>query len=95
MQQQSTFNFGLTKIFFLIYRTLSMRQKTKNDQNQGSNAKKILFFVVFVPKSPTQMGLLSAKMRAKNSHAWAPLREYGKIIFLFTVLLKLLISFRF
>jgi hypothetical protein len=58
------FNFGLTKIFFGIYRTLSMRQKTKNDRNQGSNAKKFFFF--FVPKSPTQMGLLSAKNASKK-----------------------------
>jgi hypothetical protein len=67
MQQQSTFNFGLTKIFFFIYRTLSMRQKTKNDRNQGSNAKKNFFG--FVPKIR-----LVQKTRAKNSHAWAPLR---------------------
>jgi hypothetical protein len=64
MQQQPTFNFGLTKYFFLIYRTLSMRQKTKNDRNQGPNAKKKFFGLV--PKSPTQMGSLSAKNATKK-----------------------------
>ncbi len=48
-----------------------MRKKTKNNQNQGSNAKKKFFLV---PKSPTQMGVLCAK----NSHAWAPLKELAK-----------------
>jgi hypothetical protein len=55
MQQQSTFNFGLTKFFFLIYRTLSMRQKTQNDGNQGSNAKKIIF--LFTSQVPYPDGL--------------------------------------
>jgi hypothetical protein len=64
MQQQSTFNFGVTKNFFLIYRTLSMRQKNKNDQNQGSNATKNFFG--FVPKSHTQMGSLCAKNASKK-----------------------------
>ncbi len=52
-----------------------MRQNTKNDRNQGSNATKNFFWspTPQVPKSPTQMGSLSAKTRAKNSHAWAPL----------------------
>jgi hypothetical protein len=70
MQQQSTFNFGLTKIF---YRTLSMRQKTKNDRNQGSNAKKIFFWVSFPSPLPRWIHLVQ-KTRAKNSHAWAPLK---------------------
>jgi hypothetical protein len=30
-------------------------------------------FLGSVPKSPTMMGSCSAKTRAKNSHAWAPL----------------------
>jgi hypothetical protein len=64
MQQHPTFNFGLTKNFFWIYRTLSMRQKTKNDRDQGSNAKKIFFCLV--PKSPTQIGSLSAKNASKK-----------------------------
>ncbi len=46
--------------FFFVYRTLSMRQKTKNHQNQGSIDKKIRFFSP-VLKSHTQMGSLSAK----------------------------------
>jgi hypothetical protein len=74
MQLQSTFNFGLTKIFFLIYRTLSLRQKTKNDRNQGSNAKKN-FFLVFFPSPLPRWVRLVQKTRAKNFHAWAPLRD--------------------
>ncbi len=42
-----------------------MRQKTKNDWNQGSNDKK-KFFLGSVPKSPTQMGSLSAKNASKK-----------------------------
>ncbi len=75
MQQQSTFNFGLTKFFFLIYRLLSMRQKTKNDRNQGSNAKQIFFLVLF-PSPLLRWVRLVQKTRAKNSHAWAPLRIF-------------------
>ncbi len=41
-----------------------MRQKTKNDRNHGSNAKKIFFCLV--PKFPTQMGSLSAKNNASK-----------------------------
>ncbi len=41
-----------------------MRQKTKNDRNQGSNAKNVCF--CFVPKSPTQMSSLSAKNASKK-----------------------------
>jgi hypothetical protein len=41
-----------------------MQQKTKNDRNQGSNAKKKYFCLV--PKSPTQMGSLSAKNASKK-----------------------------
>jgi hypothetical protein len=73
MQQQSTFNFGLTKKFFFIYRTLSMRQKTQNDGNQGSNAKKNFFLVLFLSPLPRWVRLVK-KTRAKNSHAWAPLK---------------------
>jgi hypothetical protein len=73
MQQQLTLNFGLTKIFFLIYRTLSMRQKTKNNQNQGSNAKKNFLFVLF-PSPLARWVRLVKKTRSKNSHAWAPLK---------------------
>ncbi len=76
MQEQSTFNFGLTKIFFWIYRTLRMRQKTKNDRNQGSNAKKILFFVLIPSPLPRWVRLVQ-KTRAKNSHPWAPLMSFN------------------
>jgi hypothetical protein len=72
VQQQSTFNFGQTKIFFLIYRTLSMRQKTKNYRNQGSNAKKNFVFVLFPSPLPRWVRLVQ-KTPPKNSHAWAPL----------------------
>ncbi len=43
MQPTPTFNLGHGQFFF-IYRTLSVRQKTKNVGNQGSNDKKNLFF---------------------------------------------------
>jgi hypothetical protein len=72
MQQQSTFNFALTKIFFLIYRTLSMRQKTKNNPKQGQMLKKKIFLVLFPSPLPRWVRLVQ-KTRAKNSHAWAPL----------------------
>jgi hypothetical protein len=49
-----------------------MRQKTINLRNQGSFDKKNSIFSPD-PKSHTQVGSLSAKKRAKNSHAWAPL----------------------
>jgi hypothetical protein len=45
-QSPTTFNFGLASTFFFVFRTLSMRQKTKNHQNQGSIEKKIDFFPV-------------------------------------------------
>jgi hypothetical protein len=59
MQQLPTFNFGLTKNFFFIYRTLSMRQKTKNYRIRGSNAQKNIF--ILFSKSHTHMGLVCAK----------------------------------
>jgi hypothetical protein len=55
---------------------LSMRQKTKNHQNQGSIDKKFDFF----PQSPTHIPRwvhLVQKTRAKKSHAWAPLKVVG------------------
>jgi hypothetical protein len=42
-----------------------MQLKAKNDGNQGSNDKKMYFFGS-VPKSPTQMGSLSAKNASKK-----------------------------
>jgi hypothetical protein len=59
------------KIFF-VYRTLSMRQKTKNRQNQGSIDKKFDFFHQSLSHIPRWVHLVQ-KTRAKNSHAWAPL----------------------
>jgi hypothetical protein len=56
-----------------------MRQKTKNDRNQGSNAKK-KFFVLFPSPLPRWVRLVQ-KTRAKNSHAWAPLKVPNHEIF--------------
>ncbi len=72
MQQLSTFNFGLTKKFFFIYLTLSMRQKTKNYRIRGSNAQKIFILFYFPSHIPIWVWFVQ-KTRAKNSHAWAPL----------------------
>jgi hypothetical protein len=58
-QLPPTFNFGLASNFFFVYRTLGMRQKTKNHQNQKSIDKKLIFSPV--SNSHTQMGSLSAK----------------------------------
>jgi hypothetical protein len=74
MQQLPTFNFGLTKNFFFIYRTLSMRQKTKNYRIRGSNAQKNFFLFYFPSHIPIWVWFVQ-KTRAKNSHAWAPLRS--------------------
>jgi hypothetical protein len=57
MQQLPTFNFGLTKFFLFIYRTLSMRQKTKNYRIKGSNAKKKFYFFIFHVTYPYGFGL--------------------------------------
>jgi len=74
MQQLPTFNFGLTKNFFFIYRTLSMRQKTKNYRIRGSNAQKIFILFYFPSHIPIWVWFVQ-KTRAKNSHAWAPLMD--------------------
>ncbi len=50
-----------------------MRQKTKNHQNQGSFDKKFDFFPQSLSHIPRWVHLVE-KTRAKNSHAWAPLR---------------------
>ncbi len=75
MQQLPTFNFGLTKKFFFIYRTLSLRQKTKNYRIRGSNAQKIFLLFYFPSHIPIWVWFVQ-KTRAKNSHAWAPLRWF-------------------
>jgi hypothetical protein len=80
MQQLPTFNFGLTKNFFFIYRTLSMRQKTKNYRIRGSNAQKIFFLFYFPSHIPIWVWFVQ-KTRAKNSHAWAPLKVPKREIF--------------
>ena len=76
MQQLPTFNFGLTKNFFFIYRTLSMRQKTKNYRIRGSNDQKFFFLFYFPSHIPIWVWFVQ-KTRAKNSHAWAPLKVVG------------------
>ncbi len=75
MQPPPTFNFGLTSNLFFVYRTLSMRQKTQNHQNQGSIDKKFDFFTQSLTHIPRWVHLVQ-KTRAKNSHAWAPLSIY-------------------
>jgi len=50
-----------------------MRQKTINLRNQGSFDKKIDFFPQTLSHIPRWVHLVQ-KTRAKNSHAWAPLK---------------------
>ncbi len=50
-----------------------MRQKTKNVRNQGSNDKKMDFWVQSLSQIPRWVRLVQ-KTRMKNSHAWAPLK---------------------
>jgi hypothetical protein len=69
MQQQPTFNFGLTKNFCFIYHTLSM-PKTIELWGQTQN------FFIYLFYFPSQIPLwvwFVQKTRAKKSHAWAPL----------------------
>jgi hypothetical protein len=40
----TNFSFGLASNFIFVYRTLSMRQKNENHQNQGPIDKKKYFF---------------------------------------------------
>jgi hypothetical protein len=51
-----------------------MRQETKNIRNQKSYDKKMDFLVQSLSHIPRWVRLVQ-KMRAKNSHAWAPLSE--------------------
>jgi hypothetical protein len=64
----------LASNFIFVYRTLSLRQKTKNYQNQEPTDKKIKFFPQFLSHLPRWVHLVQ-KTRAKNSHAWAPLNN--------------------
>jgi hypothetical protein len=50
-----------------------MRQKTKKYQNQESTDKKINLFFQSISHLPRWVHLVQ-KTRAKNSHAWAPLK---------------------
>ncbi len=70
-QPPPTFNSGLASNFFLVYRTLSMRQKTKNHRTQGSFDKIFDFFPQTLSHIPRWVRFVQ-KTRAKNSHAWAP-----------------------
>ncbi len=58
------------KYFFCLPHTQYAAKKPKTIEIRGQLIKKFDFFAV--PTSHTQMGLLSAKTRSKNSHAWAP-----------------------
>ncbi len=51
-----------------------MRQKTINLRNQGSFDKKIDFFPQTLSHIPRWVRFVQ-KTRAKNSHAWAPLKK--------------------
>jgi hypothetical protein len=64
-----------------------MRQKTKNNRNQGSNAKKNFFWVLFPSPLPRWVRLVQ-KIRAKNSHAWAPLNDPEFFLYIYSKLLK-------
>jgi hypothetical protein len=50
-----------------------MRQKTKNYRIKGSNAKFFFLFFNFPSHIPIWVWFVQ-KTRAKNSHAWAPLK---------------------
>jgi hypothetical protein len=56
-----------------------MRQKTKNHQNQGSIDKKFDFFPQSLSLIPRWVHLMQ-KTRAKNSHAWAPLKGLSHLM---------------
>ncbi len=71
-QPSPTFNFGLASNFIFVYRTLSMRQKIKNQQNQGSYDNKMFFFYQSPSRLPRWVHVVQ-KTRSKNYHAWAPL----------------------
>ena len=58
-----------------------MQQKTINLRNQGSFDKKIDFFSQTLSHIPRWVRL-EQKTRAKNSHAWAPLKVPKREIFL-------------
>ncbi len=51
-----------------------MRQKTKNHRNQGSFDKKFDFFLQTLSHIARWVRFVQ-KTRAKNSHAWAPLKK--------------------
>ncbi len=57
-----------------------MRQKTKNHQNQWSIDKKFDFFPQSLSHIPRWVHLVQ-KTQAKNSHAWAPLRNVHFFMF--------------
>ncbi len=71
----TNFEFWPSLNFLFIYRTLSMRQKTENVRNQGSNDKKMDFLVQSLSHIPRWVRLVQ-KTRAKKFHAWAPLRFF-------------------
>jgi hypothetical protein len=69
MQQEPTFNFGLTKIFFLYLP--HTQSAAKNQKLSKSGVKRLNFFYIFlISKShtqmDTQMGLVCAKNASKK-----------------------------
>ncbi len=62
----TNFNFDLTAKFFFIYRTLSMRQKTKNERNQVSNDKKCNFLV----QSPSRLSRWVRLVQNRETTDW-------------------------
>ena len=64
MQQQPTFNFGLTKNFFYLPHT---QYAAKNQKLSKSGVKRLNFYFIFlISKSHTQMGLVCAKNASKK-----------------------------
>ncbi len=77
MQQQLTINFGLSKIFFFFTAHSVCGKKPKTIEIRGQMLKKNIFLGLFPSPLPRWVRLVQ-KTRAKNSHAWAPLRVFEK-----------------
>jgi hypothetical protein len=72
------FYFGLASKFFLFTAHSVCGKKQKTIEIRGQ-LKKIQYFSQSLSHIPRWVRLVQ-KMRAKNSHAWAPLRESGGMI---------------
>ena len=77
MQQQPTFNFGLTKIFFLFTAHSVCGKKPKTIEIRGQTLKFLFLFFLFPSHIPRWVWFVQ-KTRAKNSHAWAPLNDLAR-----------------